>query len=119
LSDDDCFDESALPRLERMVGPKVLGEVLDLYLEHAPKRIEAVRDGLRSKNLEAAALALHDLKSSAGMVGASSVQDLAELMERLARRNEREALRERFELLEAEAARAEGLLRDARKRRGV
>ena len=39
------FDENALPRLERMVGVKVLGEVLDLYFEHAPKRIEAVRDG--------------------------------------------------------------------------
>ena len=113
------FDEHALPRLERMVGAKVLGEVLDLYFENAPKRIEAVRAGMRSEDLGAAALALHDLKSSAGMLGASGLQQLAEEMERLARQNDADGLRARFEPLEAAVTRADGLLRDARVRRGV
>jgi HPt (histidine-containing phosphotransfer) domain-containing protein len=119
LTTSTWFDEHALPRLERMVGVKVLGEVLDLYFENAPKRIAAVRNGLRSEDLGAAALALHDLKSSAGMLGASGLQRLAEEMERLARQNDADGLRTRFELLEAAMARADNLLRDARDRRGV
>jgi HPt (histidine-containing phosphotransfer) domain-containing protein len=119
MTANSWFDENALPRLERMVGVKVLGEVLDLYFENAPKRVAAIRTGLRSEDLEAAALALHDLKSSAGMLGASGLQQLAEEMERLARQNDADALRARFEPLEAAVARADGLLREARVRRGV
>lgn len=119
MTADPWFDEHALPRLERMVGVQVLGEVLDLYFDHAPKRVAAVRAGLRSKGLEAAALALHDLKSSAGMLGLTGLQQLAEEMERLARRNDAEGLRARFAPLEAAVARAGSLLRDARIRRGV
>jgi HPt (histidine-containing phosphotransfer) domain-containing protein len=119
LTADPWFDEHALPRLERMVGVQVLGEVLDLYFDHAPKRVAAVRAGLRSKDLEAAALALHDLKSSAGMLGLTGLQQLAEEMERLARQNDAEELRARFAPLEAAVARADSLLRDARIRRGV
>jgi len=119
LNANTWFDEHALPRLERMVGVQVLGEVLDLYFENAPKRVAAVRAGLGSEDLEAAALALHDLKSSAGMLGVSGLQQLAEEMERLARQNDADGLRARVEPLEAAVARADSLLRDARVRRGV
>jgi HPt (histidine-containing phosphotransfer) domain-containing protein len=53
------------------------------------------------------------------MLGASGLQQLAEEMERLARQNDADALRARFEPLEAAVARADGLLREARVRRGV
>jgi HPt (histidine-containing phosphotransfer) domain-containing protein len=117
--DENEFDTGALPRLERMVGSTVLVEVLALYLENTPQRVEAVRAGLRSGDHEIVARALHDLKSSAGMVGASGVMRLAETMERLARANESESLPERLEQLEAALARAETLLNEAIKRRDV
>jgi HPt (histidine-containing phosphotransfer) domain-containing protein len=113
------FDEHALPRLERMVGSKVLGEVLDLYFENAPQRLAAIREGAGANDLAAAALALHDLKSSAGMVGALAVQRLAEKMEGLARRRDGAALREHLESLAAAVARADERLRAARERRGA
>jgi len=113
------FDAGALPQLERMVGGVVLREVLGLYLENVPKRVEAMRAGLRSGDHEAVARALHDLKSSAGMVGASGVMRLAETMERLARADELDTLPERLEQLEAALARTETLLNEARKRRDV
>jgi HPt (histidine-containing phosphotransfer) domain-containing protein len=117
LNQEGAFDENALPRLERMVGGKVLDEVLDLYFEHSPKRIEAVRTGLRTDDPESTARALHDLKSSAGMVGASEVMRLAEEMERLARGNEIATLPTRLERLEAAMDRADSRLRAAMKRR--
>ena len=119
LIEDDAFDESALPLLERMLGNKVLDEVLGLYLANAPKRIEAVRTGLRTSDHEVVARALHDLKSSAGMVGASGVMRLAEEMERLARAEEMETLPERLERLEAALARSDMVLKQAMKRRDV
>jgi HPt (histidine-containing phosphotransfer) domain-containing protein len=117
LNEDPAFDENALPRLERMVGAEVLGEVLDLYLAHAPKRVEAVRAGLRTQDPASAARALHDLKSSAAMVGAADVSRLAEEMERMARQDEIAALHARLERLEDAVARADGLLREAMRRR--
>lgn len=119
MTEDGSFDEEALPRLERMVGPKVLGEVLDLYLESAPNRVRAVREGLQSNDLSIAAHALHDLKSSAGMIGAAGVQRLAEEMELLARQEDAAGLRARFESLESTVARATDLIEAARARRDL
>ena len=113
------FDERALPRLERMVGAKVLGEVLDLYLENTPLRLRAVRDGLDAEDQENTARALHDLKSSAGMIGASTVQQLAETMERAAWRGDLAAVRANLKRLETDLARAETLLQEARQRRNT
>ena len=109
--------EQADPRLKRMVGDKVLGEVLDLYFECMPKRITALRDGLRLGDLEAAARALHDMKSSAGMVGACGVQDLAQEMERLAREGDAPALDARLGRLETALADADEAVRQAKERR--
>ena len=117
MTDEPCLDEHALPRLERMVGRDVMDEVLDLYLENAPRRIESVRRGLAGGPLDDATRALHDIKSSAGMVGATAVQRLAEEMERLARAGDVAALRAHLERLELLLRQAERALTDARTRR--
>jgi len=117
VTEDVQFDENALPRLERMVGDKVLGEVLDLYFECMPQRITALRDGLRLGDLDAAARALHDMKSSAGMVGACGVQGLAHEMERLAREGDVPGLEARMSRLETALADADQAVRQARERR--
>ena len=117
VREEDAFDESALPLLERMVGSEVLAEVLGLFLANAPQRIEAVRLGLGAGDPDAVARALHDLKSSAGMVGASGVMRLAEQMERSARSKAMEALPQQLVRLEAALARANVLLEEAMKRR--
>jgi HPt (histidine-containing phosphotransfer) domain-containing protein len=62
-------------------------------------------------------VALHDLKSSAGMLGALGVQRLAEEMEELARRGDGAGLLARLASLEAAMSRAEDRLRAARDRR--
>ena len=117
VTNRDGFDANALPRLERMVGSDVVDEVLSLYRSSAPKRIEAVRAGLSANDHDTVARALHDLKSSAGMVGAEDVMHLAEEMERLARAEKLEMLPQRLERLEKALRRADALLREALKRR--
>ena len=118
MTEDARFDEHALPRLQRMVGDKVLGEVLDLYVESVPRRFELLRGGLQSGDLDAAARALHDLKSSAGMIGAAGVYGLAGEMEQLAREGNADGLRERLGRLEAALETTGQTLDEARRRRG-
>ena len=115
MSEDAVIDGTALPRLARMVGDDVLLEVLDLYLGSAPRRLAALRDGLAAGELLDAARALHDLKSSAAMVGAAGVARLAEEMERLARAGDAPAVQERLARLESAVEGAGAALREARR----
>lgn len=116
MTSDARFDESTLPRLKTVIGPAALGEVLDLYMENSPKRIATVRDGLKTGDLAAAARALHDIKSSAGMIGAAGLQRLALEMEQLARDADANGLQERFARLEAASKQAEDWLAALRQR---
>jgi HPt (histidine-containing phosphotransfer) domain-containing protein len=119
MTEDARFDENALPRLGRMVGEDVLAEVLDLYTASAPARMAAVQEGLDSNELDLASRTLHDLKSSAGMVGALGVNTLAEEMEQLARAGDRDELRARMPRLESAIATTAQTLAAARERRGI
>lgn len=118
MSGEPDVDERALPRLERMVGRDVVEEVLDLYLKQSPRRLAGVRDGLARGSADEAARALHDLKSSAGMVGAVAVQRLAEEMEHLARADDLSALHDRLERLERLVLDSDRALAEARAKLG-
>lgn len=111
MTDPDSFDETALTRLQEMVGADVMKEVVELYREHTPQRIEAAREGLRSGVLEHVARAMHTLKSSAAMIGASRVETLASRLEQLATQGRSETLAPQLDELETAAARVESYLR--------
>lgn len=119
MSTDDGFDANALPRLERMIGAEALSEVLNLYLENAPGRLEAVRGALCESDAMTAARALHDLKSGAEMVGAVGVHRLALEMERQAREGDLDAVRSGVDGLESALSRAGVSLGLARERLGL
>jgi HPt (histidine-containing phosphotransfer) domain-containing protein len=79
------FDPAALDRLKRFGGPKLLGEMIALFLDAAPERIAAARRGSDAGDAAAAELALHSLKSSSAQLGAMRMQRLSEQGEQLAR----------------------------------
>lgn len=78
-------DPSALDRLKRFGGGKLLGEMIALFLETAPERIAAARAGVDAADAEAVEMALHSLKSSSAQLGAMRMQRLSEQGEQLAR----------------------------------
>jgi len=112
MTDDGGYDASVIPRLERMIGADVVGEILDLFFETTPRRIAEVRSG----NAELAAQALHSLKSSAGMLGGTELAGLAEDLERLAMDDRHAAIRGRLDELDAAVARLSPRLRAERER---
>jgi len=113
LTGEAWFDEDVLPRLERMVGGEALVEVLDLYFQNLPRRLSLVRGGVAEGDAAIVARALHDLKSSAGMVGACGLQRLAERLERMARDGDLDSVGEAVGELEREARRADEVLKRA------
>jgi HPt (histidine-containing phosphotransfer) domain-containing protein len=73
-----------LSRLHEIGGPDFVAEMIDLFRELGPQRLEAARTGFASGDLAEVARAVHPLKSSAGNLGADRVQDLAERTEQMA-----------------------------------
>jgi HPt (histidine-containing phosphotransfer) domain-containing protein len=79
------LDQSALDRLQRFGGGKLLREMIALFLAAAPERIAAARTGVETGDAPAAEMALHSLKSSSAQLGAMRMQRLCEQGESLAR----------------------------------
>ncbi len=101
------FDETVLTRLSETVGTDVMQEIIDLFREHTPQRIEAAREGLRSGMLEEVARAMHTLKSSAAMIGASRVEEIARRMEETATQQGADALASQLDDLDTAAGQVE------------
>lgn len=78
-------DPDALARLERFGGRKLLHEMIALYLESAPDRLEAAAAGVAAGDAIAAENALHSLKSSSAQLGALKLSRLCETGEAIAR----------------------------------
>jgi HPt (histidine-containing phosphotransfer) domain-containing protein len=83
-TDHPSRDQSALDRLQRFGGGKLLREMIALFLAAAPERIAAARAGVEGGDAPAAELALHSLKSSSAQLGAMRMQRLCEQGEQLA-----------------------------------
>jgi HPt (histidine-containing phosphotransfer) domain-containing protein len=99
------LDPAAIERLRRLGGDKFLGEMIELFLDYAAKKVaEAVR-AQAAGDLAGVQKAVHPVKSSAGNVGATQVQALATRLEMQAKEGDAAALPAGVaELIEAFAA---------------
>ena len=77
MSDQAIIDGKTLERLEEWGGTKLRRQMMKLFLEHAPERMDQIRDGLAASDPHAVELGSHSLKSSAGNVGALILQVVA------------------------------------------
>lgn len=84
MSEAIRLDAEALGRLRRLGGDKLVGEMIVLFFEHAPGRVEAAVAAEKAGDLEQVSAAVHSLKSSAGNLGMTVVTHLAEAIERRA-----------------------------------
>jgi two-component system sensor histidine kinase/response regulator len=104
------FDETVLASLQRLGGVQLAQRILALFLEHTPKRLEAVRVGLQEGDLESVERAAHSLKSTSGHLRVVTMQELAENIERMAMAEQREAIPGSLHDLEAAFARVAPIL---------
>jgi HPt (histidine-containing phosphotransfer) domain-containing protein len=114
VGDFPALDRTALDRLTRFGGVKLLGEMISLFLVAAPERIAAARAAATSGNAAGAEMALHSLKSSSAQLGAMRMQRLSEEGEHVARRGSLEGLTRLVDELEQELDRVRHWLTSVR-----
>lgn len=84
MSDSEILDAKALDRLREWGGDKLLAQMIRLFLENAPARMDQIRTGVRTGQAEEAEKGAHSLKSSAANLGAEHVRAFSADAERKA-----------------------------------
>jgi HPt (histidine-containing phosphotransfer) domain-containing protein len=88
MGESQNLDPTALQRLERLGGRAFVGQMITLFLDYGGQKLLEARAAADAGNLAAVEKAVHPLKSSAGNVGASRVQELAAWVEELAQQGQ-------------------------------
>lgn len=97
------LDPAILSQIRGIGGDKLVGKLARMFLELTPVRLEEIRRALASGDWHRTSNAIHSLRSSSATLGATALADRAGQLERLAAREEREALEAAFPELEEEA----------------
>ncbi|HSR41698.1 MAG TPA: Hpt domain-containing protein [Longimicrobiales bacterium] len=112
MSDSDVIDPTAHERLLEWGGPKLLSQMIRLFLENTGERMELIASGFRDGEVQKVEHGAHSRKSSAANVGAERLRVLAADMEGRASRGELEAAEELHEAMQTARAEAEHRLRE-------
>ena len=99
--DSSIIEGAALDRLDEWGGPALVGQMIRLFLEKSPERLEMVRAALADAPGDEAERGAHQLKSAAANLGAVRIQALAADVEAAAREGEVERIRELLPALES------------------
>jgi HPt (histidine-containing phosphotransfer) domain-containing protein len=81
MDDLPTVDRRLVERLHRLGGTALLSQMLTLFREHAPQRVEAIRDAAAAGDWASAARAAHAMVSTAGSVGAMELMQRARDLE--------------------------------------
>jgi CheY-like chemotaxis protein/HPt (histidine-containing phosphotransfer) domain-containing protein len=95
--------------------PDPLAELVDLFLEDAPRRLERLRDAIASKDPLAAYAAAHSLKGSASNMGARSLAAYCSTLEKQARSGNLEGADQLLHSIESELRQTSRLLEAEKK----
>jgi HPt (histidine-containing phosphotransfer) domain-containing protein len=101
----------SLRRLGELAGRSLLREVVDLYLEEMPLRLERLREALHQSDGPALTLAAHSLKGSSDQIGAVRMAALSAALEQRGVSDDLASAAPLLAELAAEAARVTPLLR--------
>jgi HPt (histidine-containing phosphotransfer) domain-containing protein len=81
------IDLATFEELKQMSGEDFIKELLDTFLDDAPKLIEQLKSAVAAKDVDSFRRAAHSLKSNAATFGAQRLSDLAKQLEMLAKEN--------------------------------
>lgn len=77
------IDKTTFDELKQMSGDDFINELIDTFLEDAPKMIAEMQSALAANNAETFRRAAHSMKSNANTFGASALAALARELEML------------------------------------
>ena len=82
------IDDAALARIRDAGGDALVGRIIDLWLDGAPRYAARIRDGLARGDAKEVACAAHALRGSALNLGAVRVSAVTESVENAAERGD-------------------------------
>jgi len=94
------IDKTTFDELKQMSGDDFINELIDTFLEDAPKMIAEIKSGFATNNAETFRRAAHSMKSNAATFGASQLAALAKELEMLGKENRLHETGNRLEALE-------------------
>ncbi|HLA08615.1 MAG TPA: Hpt domain-containing protein [Anaerolineales bacterium] len=95
LIDKTTFDE-----LKQMSGPEFINELIDTFLDDAPKLTDELTAARRANDADSFRRAAHSMKSNAATFGARHLAELAKELEMLGKENKLEETADRLKALE-------------------
>jgi HPt (histidine-containing phosphotransfer) domain-containing protein len=81
------IDKAIFDDLKQMSGAEFINELIDTFLEDAPKLAAEIRSALAVQDADSFRRAAHSLKSNAGTFGAVGLAELAKGLETLGKEN--------------------------------
>ena len=81
------IDRATVEELKQMSGPDFINELIDAFLDDAPKMISQMDAALTARDVESLRRNAHSLKSNANTFGATELGGLAKELEMMAREN--------------------------------
>jgi len=113
MDDLPILDQETLHRLDEWGGQKLRHQMIRLYLENSPARLDQLDRGIAAEgDLDDVEMASHSLKASAANVGLMRVSAIAARVEEAASEGRAPDLPELRERLTAAAREGETALRD-------
>jgi HPt (histidine-containing phosphotransfer) domain-containing protein len=94
MTDEGPLDMAAIARLEEWGGVTLRQKMIELFLTHAPERMEGIRNGLEAGDDVLVERSAHSLKSSAANLGAEKLRKIAGTIEAAMERGDRDTARQ-------------------------
>src|SRR5215470_156908 len=94
------IDQATFNELRQMSGDDFINEIIDTFLDDAPKMIAEIKSAYTANNAEVFRRAAHSMKSNANTFGASQLAALAKELEMLGKENKLSETGNRLNLLE-------------------
>jgi histidine phosphotransfer protein HptB len=106
------IDKATFDELKEMSGADFINELIDTFLEDAPKLMEEIRISLAANNADTFRRAAHSMKSNAATFGAGQLAALAKELEILGKENRLHETGDKLKLLEEAFGSVRDELRD-------
>jgi len=94
------IDKAIFDELKQMSGAEFINELIDTFLDDAPKLIGELKSALAANNADSFRRAAHSMKSNAATFGASQLAELAKALELLGKENRLHETGDRLKSLE-------------------
>jgi HPt (histidine-containing phosphotransfer) domain-containing protein len=92
MTEESPLDMAAIARLEEWGGAALRQKMIELFLTHAPERMEGIRKGLEDGEDALVERSAHSLKSSAANLGAERLRRIAGTIELAMEKGDRESV---------------------------